>query len=87
MRKSLVIALACAIKASLATVKLSKNGDVTIGDQLYRSKDIISRDVAILGGGSTGTYSAVRLSQDFGKSVVVVEKNGIFVSQSSQSTC
>jgi hypothetical protein len=36
--------------------------------------DTITVDVAIIGGGSTGTYSAVRLSQDLGKTVVVVEK-------------
>ncbi len=34
--------------------------------------DVIIRDVCILGGGSSGTYSAIRL-RDFGKSVVVVE--------------
>jgi hypothetical protein len=33
---------------------------------------IIRRDVAVIGGGSAGTYAAVRLG-DFGKSVVVVE--------------
>jgi heterodisulfide reductase subunit A-like polyferredoxin len=38
--------------------------------------ETIIRDVCILGGGSTGTYAAVRLSQDLGKSVVVVEKTG-----------
>lgn len=33
---------------------------------------IVTRDVCIIGGGSTGTYSAIRLS-DLGKTVVVVE--------------
>ncbi|KAI5923793.1 FAD/NAD(P)-binding domain-containing protein [Camillea tinctor] len=41
----------------------------------YSSADIIERDVVIIGGGSTGTYSAVRL-RDHNKSVVVVEKKG-----------
>jgi hypothetical protein len=36
--------------------------------------EIITRDVAIIGGGSTGTYAAIRL-RDLGKSVVVVESN------------
>lgn len=40
----------------------------------FAPQDIITRDVCIIGGGSTGTYSAVRLSQDLGKSVVVIEK-------------
>ncbi|CEJ57939.1 hypothetical protein PMG11_06614 [Penicillium brasilianum] len=36
--------------------------------------DVIVRDVAVVGGGASGTYAAMRLQQDFNKSVVVVEK-------------
>lgn len=36
--------------------------------------DVIVRDIAIVGGGATGTYAAIRLQQDFNKSVVVVER-------------
>ncbi|KAI0098183.1 amine oxidase, flavin-containing superfamily [Nemania sp. FL0031] len=39
----------------------------------YSITDIIERDVAIIGGGSSGAYTAVRLC-DFNKSVVVVER-------------
>ncbi|KAI1375698.1 amine oxidase, flavin-containing superfamily [Hypoxylon crocopeplum] len=39
----------------------------------YSLDDIIVRDVAIIGGGSSGTYTAVRV-RDHGKSVVVIEK-------------
>ncbi|KAK0738883.1 hypothetical protein B0T18DRAFT_335184 [Schizothecium vesticola] len=35
----------------------------------------IYRDVAIIGGGAAGSYSAVRLREDFGVSVVVIEKD------------
>ncbi|KAL4804937.1 hypothetical protein BDV18DRAFT_141581 [Aspergillus unguis] len=35
--------------------------------------DVINRDVAVIGGGSSGTYAAVRL-QELGHSVVLVEK-------------
>src|SRR5262245_50148167 len=35
----------------------------------------IIRDVCVIGGGSAGTYAAVRL-RDMGKSVVVVERKG-----------
>lgn len=31
-------------------------------------------DVAIIGGGASGAYAAVRLREDFGKNIVVVEK-------------
>lgn len=44
----------------------------TINTSDYPASAIITRDICIIGGGSTGTYSAVRLS-DSGKSVVVVE--------------
>jgi hypothetical protein len=35
---------------------------------------VITRDVAVIGGGATGTYAAIRL-RDLGRSVVVVEHN------------
>ncbi|KAF7585381.1 hypothetical protein BBP40_011044 [Aspergillus hancockii] len=38
------------------------------------TSDIITRDVIILGGGSSGTYAAIRL-KDQGKTVAVVERN------------
>ncbi|KUJ17401.1 FAD/NAD(P)-binding domain-containing protein [Mollisia scopiformis] len=34
----------------------------------------MTRDVVIIGGGATGTYAAVRLREDFNKTVVVIEK-------------
>ncbi|KAK3933875.1 hypothetical protein QBC46DRAFT_359403 [Diplogelasinospora grovesii] len=34
----------------------------------------ITKDVVILGGGASGAYNAVRLREDFGKSIVLVEK-------------
>lgn len=40
----------------------------------YDSADVIYRDVAVIGGGSSGVYAAIRL-QDYNHSVVVVEKN------------
>ncbi|WYZ36245.1 hypothetical protein EsH8_XI_000128 [Colletotrichum jinshuiense] len=39
----------------------------------YAAKDVITRDVAVIGGGNSGTYAAIRLT-DLGQSVVVVEK-------------
>lgn len=42
----------------------------------YANKDVITRDVAVIGGGSTGTYAAVNL-QNLGKSTVLVERENI----------
>lgn len=48
----------------------------TINQRDYSPTDIITRDVLIIGGGSTGTYSALKLC-DLGKSVAVVEAKGV----------
>lgn len=42
----------------------------------FTDADTITRDVCVIGGGSSGTYAATRLRQ-LGKSVVVVEKDAI----------
>lgn len=44
-----------------------------INIKAFKAADIITRDVAIIGGGSAGTYSALSL-KDKGKSIVVIEK-------------
>lgn len=46
---------------------------------------IIYKDVAILGGGASGSHAAVRLREDFNKSVIIIEKqeNLVRISQSS----
>jgi hypothetical protein len=36
--------------------------------------DIVVKDVAVIGGGASGSYAAIRLKEDFKKSVVVIEK-------------
>ncbi|KAM7212487.1 beta-cyclopiazonate dehydrogenase [Rhypophila decipiens] len=35
---------------------------------------VIEKDVAIIGGGASGAYAAIRLKEDYGKSIVLVEK-------------
>lgn len=42
----------------------------------YAPSDIIERDVAVIGGGASGTYGAVRLG-DYGQSVVLIEKDNV----------
>ena len=40
----------------------------------YDPQDVITTDVAVIGGGSAGVYSAVRL-QDYNKGIVIIERN------------
>ena len=40
---------------------------------------IVNTDVAILGGGASGTYAAVRLREDYGKSVFLIEMEAVLV--------
>ncbi|CAM6073856.1 unnamed protein product [Sphagnum tenellum] len=55
---------------AVAAALPSQYSDLKLQD--YNFSDVITRDVCIVGGGSTGTYAATRL-RDLGKSVVVVE--------------
>lgn len=43
----------------------------------YAPDDVIVRDVAIVGGGASGTFAAVRLQQDLNQSVAVVEQKQV----------
>ena len=42
-------------------------------DGIVRSPDIIASDVVIIGGGSSGTYSAIRL-REYGRTVTLIER-------------
>lgn len=53
---------------------------VALGTPQQRDGEIVVRDVCIIGGGSSGTYSAIQL-HDMGKSVVVLEREGILGGQ------
>jgi hypothetical protein len=64
--------LAASIGLLATATALNGRGTTTDG---FRPKDIISTDVVILGGGASGTFGAIQLT-DMGKSVVVVERNG-----------
>ncbi|KUJ10350.1 FAD/NAD(P)-binding domain-containing protein [Mollisia scopiformis] len=46
-----------------------------INGHKYSVDNIITRDISIIGGGSSGTYSAIQL-RDAGKSVAVIEQTG-----------
>jgi hypothetical protein len=65
-----LLMLAAASFLAVVTALPSQYSDFKLQD--YNFTDVITRDVCIVGGGSTGTYAAIRL-RDLGKSVVVVE--------------
>ena len=46
----------------------------TLETSRFPSTKAITKDVLIIGGGASGAYAAVRLREDFKKSVVVIEK-------------
>lgn len=50
-----------------------------VADAILGENAAIDTDVAIIGGGGSGAYAAVRLREDFGKEIVVVEKQNRLV--------
>jgi hypothetical protein len=62
----LLAVLAIVLPASTAPTSCKVNG------KKYDVNTVLTKDIAIIGGGSAGTYSAIRL-RDSGKSVVVIE--------------
>lgn len=66
-------ALVAASAVSASPAATTACSTASISPTCYSKADIIERDVAIIGGGSSGTYAAITL-KDLGKSVVVVEK-------------
>ena len=75
----LLVALECAITllVELSTSGSCRSLPVSFDAADYAPVDVITRDVFIAGGGASGTYAAVRLQQDFNKSVVVVEQKPV----------
>jgi heterodisulfide reductase subunit A-like polyferredoxin len=49
-------------------------------DEPVRNVKTVYKDVAIIGGGASGSYSAVRLREDYGVSVILIEKDTRLVS-------
>lgn len=44
-----------------------------INEHDFARNEVITRDVVILGAGASGTYAAVRLREDYNKSIIIVE--------------
>lgn len=67
--------LSISTSLGLAAALCSLGGQCTsiFDPRNYDEEDVIRRDVAVIGGGASGTYGAIRLG-DMGKSVVLVER-------------
>lgn len=68
---------------SLSLIALSLGAALPFADA-NGLPDIIYRDVAVIGGGASGAYAAVRIRDDFDKSVALIEKQNILVCLISQ---
>lgn len=53
---------------------------VPIAAQDDNNVTTIVKDVAVVGGGASGSYSAVRLREDYNVSVILIEKEANLVS-------
>ncbi|KAM0424504.1 hypothetical protein ACHAPT_010218 [Fusarium lateritium] len=58
----------------------------TAGSIAGFKSDPVTVDVAIIGGGATGAYAAVRLREDYNKSILVIEKANRLVGPTLRST-
>ena len=52
----------------------------------FELPDVLVKDVVIIGGGASGAYAGVRLRDDFGKSVAIVEMQDRLVSKAAKQT-
>jgi len=59
---------------SIATLQAEGSFSVVVNGAPCTVNSIIERDITVIGGGSSGTYSAIRLS-DLGKTVALIEQN------------
>ncbi|KAK9452711.1 hypothetical protein V1511DRAFT_134897 [Dipodascopsis uninucleata] len=68
-----MVSVATLVKSAAALCSVLVFVSAEKSDSAFGACNIITRDVIVLGGGSSGTYSAIQL-KDSGKSVVVVEQ-------------
>ncbi|KAK6840825.1 amine flavin-containing superfamily protein [Apiospora arundinis] len=59
-----------------ASIALGSTASSNTDPAKYDSQDVIYRDVVVVGGGSSGVYSSMRL-RDHGKTVMIIEKKAM----------
>lgn len=68
-----------ALTTGLFALSSLSNAYAALDSTFFKLFDTIEKDVVIIGGGASGSHAAVRLREDYGKSVVVIEKEAILV--------
>jgi ribulose 1,5-bisphosphate synthetase/thiazole synthase len=69
-----------ALYTGLLALSSISSGLAALDSSFFSFFEVIEKDVVIIGGGATGAHAAVRLREDYKKSVVVIEKEAILVS-------
>lgn len=69
-----------ALYTGLFALSSISTGLAALDSSIFNFFEIIEKDVVIIGGGAAGSHAAVRLREDYGKSVVVIEKEANLVS-------
>lgn len=59
---------------ALGAIAFGQSSNISLEVADYAPEDVIVRDIAVIGGGASGTYAAVRLQQDLNRSVILVER-------------
>lgn len=67
--------------AGLLTFTTVSGVSAALDSSFFNLFETIEKDVVIVGGGGSGAHAAVRLREDYNKSVVLIEKEPILVSK------
>ncbi|KAI9830060.1 MAG: hypothetical protein M1819_005890 [Sarea resinae] len=76
MKPSTVLAACVWLAAAAVPAQASKDKSYEFDPACYDEADVLTRDVAVVGGGATGTYAAIKLG-DMNQTVVLVEREEI----------
>lgn len=68
-----------ALYTGLLALSTASGTFATLDNSFFNLFPIIEKDVVIVGGGAAGSHAAVRLREDYNKTVMLIEKESILV--------